>query len=479
VTEILWGHIERARAQGGLDLLFTGPPVLPTGRACAEALEVDGLQEAIDIQEAFTKQGWTLNRGHDFALNTNFTIGESAAMVSMGFDRVNDVYTWAATCVYLNPRPFSPLLKSEYEFLSVLMHAAENQFPSSIITFSRGMTFQGVPDEWLPKPFVWVVPEENAVVWNPDQRRLVTHPLAQAYRMVLLGYRWQRAPDQDVRTALITQSVNQLVVTLEVLTNLQQQDPHRFVEELGDAIPLLGIDLHHEALGSIDRTEAAMQTPSSQKLSKSHLDSLTKQAASTFGGSSIFSSQLPKGLGQGGGLPSAAGSSLTEPQESGISVAQFQLEMGAMGSREEDGATIEDALSTCGVVLMDVLPPTQTAQTWIGAKGNCLVATTLGLEHHHLTVMVMAVMDVPNTEEFLSWILLRPTPPVCRFAVEPERRNGRDVLDVHCVGMLQRKIDLEGVSDLIDIIYETATQAAEVIVDRFGGAYRVGADERS
>jgi hypothetical protein len=159
-----------------------------------------------------------------------------------------------------------------------------------------------------------------------------------------------------------------------------------------------------------------------------------------------------------------------------MSVADFQAEMSAKGTQEEDIATIEAALSICGVVLTQVTPASQGMPTWLGAKGNCLVAMLLDLSSHHATVMVMAAEDVPNTEEFLSWLLLRPTPPVCRFKVEPEIRNGREILDVSCVGMLMGKVELETMSELIQAVYDTASNAADVIVDRFGGHLYVGRD---
>jgi len=477
MTEINWAHIDRARGQGGLDLLFMGPPVLPIGKASEDALEVDGLQEAIDVQEAFSSQGWTLNRGHDFTLNTNFQVGASAAMVNMGFERVNSVYTWAATCAYVNPQPFAALLKSEYEFLSALMQAAENQFPSSVVAFGRGMAFPGVPEEWLPEPFIWVVPEENTVVWDPNRQSLVIQPLAETYRMVVLGYRWRRAPDQDIRTSLITHSVNQLAGTSKILSSLRQQDPSRFVDELANAIPVVDITFNHEVLKSIGIPEIPERKQEPTKLTKSNLESLTKQSGLLSGGSSILSSDLTKGLGQSGGPPLTPTPSSSESSTSGMSVADFRAKMYAKGSQEEDRATIESALSACGVVLVDVPSPTQRNLTWGAAKGNCLIAIILDSEHHHLTVIVMAVMGVPNTEEFLLWILQRPTPPVCRFAVEPETRSGRDIVDVNCVGMLKSEIQLDGVSELIETVYETASDTARTIVDRFGGSFHVGMEQ--
>jgi len=485
MADIGWGHIDNALSSraldlGALDLEVWGPPVTAVGRSSAGALPVDGLREATDIQEAFAAQGWSLHRGHDFSLATNFQVNETAVLIGMSFDRVDVVYSWAATCAYVSNQSYRPLLESEYAFLSALTEAAENKFPSSLVKMSRATSFSGVSEDYLPEPFVWVVPDDAVVAWDSQQRSLTVQQLDRALRTVLLGYRWRRPPEQDERNALITQSVNQLVITSEVLADLRHLNQDRFVETLGDAVLSTELTTSHPLLAGASTAASAAQPPESSPLTKDLLGGVGVAGLSKLGSSGLPSLDKGKLGGLTGGL---SPKSDTVPEDdlpsSGMSIDDFSAKMRETGTLEEASAMITRAMSNCGIADTNMQAPSANAATWVGAKGNCFVLAFLELENHHLTVTVMAADRVPLTEEFLTWLVQRPTPPVCRFKVNQNEENGRALLSVQCVGLLTSRLSEERITDLMQDVYETGSSTADLIVRRFGGSFPIGSDQSS
>jgi len=223
-----------------LELDNAHPPTTPVAGGNSRSIPSAGLREAQAIHEAFAAVGWDVHEGHDSGLTCVFNCDGIPTSLSFSFDEDQGcVRTWVSAIALVRRDLGEPLSPTQLDFLGVVMALAEDPFPGSLIplNFDRSVSFRGVSQQLLPRPFAQVVADKTVLVSTPNGMRHKAYepPVGN----LVVGYHWKWIADGEARRTVITHATDKLPRVLKAIRDLSLEDPLRFQEIMGVAIPSL------------------------------------------------------------------------------------------------------------------------------------------------------------------------------------------------------------------------------------------------
>lgn len=203
-------------------------------------ISIAGLREAQAIRDAFAAVGWDVHEGNDWTLLTVFECDGIPIPLSFSFDNdQGSVQTWVSATALVRRDPGESLSPTQLDFLGVVMALAEDPFPSSPfpLNLDRSARFKGVGEDFLPRPFAQVLADRNVLVPIPGGMRNEVNE--SPVGSIVLGYRWKWIDDPEARRTVITHAADKLTRFLNAMSELSNENPLRFREIMGLAIPSL------------------------------------------------------------------------------------------------------------------------------------------------------------------------------------------------------------------------------------------------
>lgn len=223
--QLTWQTVSDSMESPTLQLERATPPVSNVGGTTPEALPIGSVRQSSDLADALRTAGWSLTRGHDWALTIAFE-GVTPIYLTASFDRdsTGRVRTWVCGTATVSPS-LHGVTGAEARLLAAVFESVE----------SREDPYPGVSARTRPQPYIGVMADHNVLIApSIEEARYV--PVENPVRSLVVGYTWLDFDDENSMATAATRAIDHLVKVIEGLNALHGENPQVFRHYMGDGI---------------------------------------------------------------------------------------------------------------------------------------------------------------------------------------------------------------------------------------------------